>query len=273
MNDKAVATRANTAVTGAKTADVVVAERQRIIDVMQAVMREGVHYGTIPGTPKPTLYKPGSEVLLSTFHIAVHPEIQDISTDREIRYRVLAHGVHMESGIKVGVGVGEASTSEERYQWRRAVCDEEFTEALEENTRIKYKSDYGEIKKIYQVRTNPADLANTVLKMAKKRSQIDLTLTATAASEIFSQDELPPGATAPVDGERPETKPQTARPSRTGTGSTKATGKQIGLIKHRLSDAGVPERSFLEHFELSEFDDLLKDDMDGALKWIKTAAE
>ena len=39
-----------------------------------------------------------------------------------------------------------------------------------------------------QVRTNPADIANTVLKMAKKRAQIDLTLTATAASDCFTQD-------------------------------------------------------------------------------------
>jgi hypothetical protein len=39
-----------------------------------------------------------------------------------------------------------------------------------------------------QIRTEPADVANTVLKMAKKRAQIDLTLTATAASDIFTQD-------------------------------------------------------------------------------------
>jgi hypothetical protein len=31
-------------------------------------------------------------------------------------------------------------------------------------------------------------MANTVLKMAKKRAQIDLTLTATAASDVFTQD-------------------------------------------------------------------------------------
>jgi hypothetical protein len=35
---------------------------------------------------------------------------------------------------------------------------------------------------------NPADVANTILKMAKKRAQIDMTLTATAASDVFEQD-------------------------------------------------------------------------------------
>jgi len=35
---------------------------------------------------------------------------------------------------------------------------------------------------------NPADFYNTALKMAKKRAHIDATLTATAASDIFTQD-------------------------------------------------------------------------------------
>jgi hypothetical protein len=35
---------------------------------------------------------------------------------------------------------------------------------------------------------NPADYYNTVLKMAKKRAHVDAILTATAASDIFTQD-------------------------------------------------------------------------------------
>jgi hypothetical protein len=35
---------------------------------------------------------------------------------------------------------------------------------------------------------DPADQYNTVLKMAKKRAHVDATLTATAASDIFTQD-------------------------------------------------------------------------------------
>jgi hypothetical protein len=35
---------------------------------------------------------------------------------------------------------------------------------------------------------NPADYYNTVLKMAKKRAHVDAVLTATAASDIFTQD-------------------------------------------------------------------------------------
>ena len=45
-----------------------------------------------------------------------------------------------------------------------------------------------------QVRTVPDDLGNTVLKMAKKRAQIDMTLTALGVSDLFNQDieDLPP---------------------------------------------------------------------------------
>jgi hypothetical protein len=39
-----------------------------------------------------------------------------------------------------------------------------------------------------QVRTEPADLANTILKMASKRAKIAMTLNVTAASDAFTQD-------------------------------------------------------------------------------------
>ena len=95
-----------------------------------------------------------------------------------------------------GIGIGEASSDEEKYKWRRAVNDAEFNTTPASRRREKHgrgydgKPDYT----IPQVRTNPADQANTVLKMAKKRSYTDLALTATAASEVFTQDEPPNGA-------------------------------------------------------------------------------
>ena len=49
------------------TAAQVKAQVQLIQQVMESVMLKDVHYGTIPGTPKPTLYKAGSEKILSTF--------------------------------------------------------------------------------------------------------------------------------------------------------------------------------------------------------------
>lgn len=159
--------------------------RQRvnvIQEVMHAVMKRDVHYGVIPGCKKPSLYKPGSEVLLATFQIATKIEVTDLSTEDSIRYQVRVIGVHSPSGMIIGEGIGECSSNEEKYKWRKAY-DDEFAAAPDNRKRIKF----GKYKD-KQVRTEPADVANTILKMAKKRAQIDMTLTATGASDCFEQD-------------------------------------------------------------------------------------
>jgi hypothetical protein len=67
---------------------------------------------------------------------------------------------------------------------------------------VKYSKRDGRTEKKKQVRTNPADVANTILKMAKKRAQVDAVITATAASDIFTQDieDLPPEVVAEIVG-------------------------------------------------------------------------
>lgn len=168
------------------TASEIRANAALIQQVIQAVMKKDVHYGLVPGCgDKPTLLKPGSEKILSTFRIAVDPQVFDLSSQDEARYRVTARGIHQTSGLFLGSGVGEASSNEEKYKWRFAVCEAEWEATPEDRRREKYKRDGTKIK---QIRTNPADVANTILKMAKKRAQIDLTLTVTAASDIFAQD-------------------------------------------------------------------------------------
>lgn len=195
------------------TAQEVGASKALIQRVMQAVMKKDVHYGIIPGTKKPTLYKPGSEAILSTFRIAVMPEIQDLSHNDAIRYRILAKGV-LPDGTVVGCGVGECSTDEEKYKWRGSLCDEEFEDTPEDRRRIKYASKWinrqKQTVKVKQIRTEPADLANTVLKIAKKRAQIDLTLTATGASDTFDQDleDLPEEYVAERVAVRPTVEPE-----------------------------------------------------------------
>lgn len=158
-------------------------------EVMQAVMKNGTHYGKIPGCgDKPTLLKPGAEKLASTFRLAINPEIEDLSTKDVIKYRVRAIITHQVTGAFLGAGVGTCSSAEEKYYWRNSVCDEEYDDTPEDRRRIKYKKSYGKIEKLKQVRTNQADLDNTVLKISKKRSLVDGILTVTGASDIFTQD-------------------------------------------------------------------------------------
>ena len=155
-------------------------------EVMKAVMKPNVHYGVIPGTDKPTLYKAGAELLCMTFRVADEYRIEEIGSADTIRYRVTCIGRHQVTGVELGSGMGECSTSEEKYRWRKAVCAAEFDETPANMRRIKYIK--GGNVKLSQVRTEPADLANTVLKMACKRAKMAMVLNVTAASDCFAQD-------------------------------------------------------------------------------------
>lgn len=255
-----------------RTVEALKSQIQTIQKVMKAVMKKDIHFGVIPGTDlKPSLYKAGSEVLLTTFHISCEPQVDDLSTSDEIRYRVRALGRHQASGIVMGIGVGEASTNEEKYKWRSAVCDEEFSDTIEEHRRVKWKRGSSGIYKAHQVRTNPADLANTVLKMAKKRAQVDMTLTVLGASDLFAQD-LEDGPEVLGDREHhadaTSRKPATEAPRSNGGGRGKATEKQIGLIRKRLDDAGLRETELLKSLNLAELEDLPFGNVDDALLWV-----
>jgi hypothetical protein len=282
---------------------------QRIQEIHRSVMIKDVHYGQIPGTHKDTLYKAGSELLLTTFRIAVDPDIEDLSTDDEIRYRVTLRGIanaemKMDtiSGVLVGAGVGEASTNEEKYKWKGAM-ELEFDHADPERRRIKYGWRWGDQRgekvetTTKQVRTNPADLANTVLKMAKKRAQVDLCLTALAASDVFDQDlddSLPPGAQpeahpkAQTEAPKPlhdagdpgpTEDPGSAWPEHEDPAPTRrsapagnvATSKQIGLIKAKLYEAKQNETALLSHLKCQGMDYIPFDRVDDALAWIARA--
>lgn len=169
---------------GRMSAQQVLQHAMVVQEVMRAVMKPEVHYGSIPGTDKPTLFQPGADKLCMTFRIAPEFDIEDLSTADFVRYRVTCRGVHQLSGVTLGSCVGEASSNEEKYKWRRAVTDEEFDATPAAFRRVKY----GKKWNTKQVRTEPADVANTVLKMAEKRAKIGMVLNVTAASDMFGQD-------------------------------------------------------------------------------------
>lgn len=158
-------------------------------EVMRAVMKPDVHYGKIPGTDKPTLYKAGAEVLCMVFRIAASYEVEDLSTADTVRYRVTCTGTHQITGTVLGTGMGESSSGEEKYKWRKATSPQEFDETPVNMRRTKHvKPRNSAAFSIQQVRTEPADLANTILKMANKRANMAMVLNVTAASDCFAQD-------------------------------------------------------------------------------------
>lgn len=168
-------------------------------DVMQEVMLKDTHYGVIPGTKQPSLYKAGAEKIMSTFRLAADPAVENLSADGEVHYRVKV-SILSAGGQFLGAGIGECSSSEDKYAWRAAVCDDEYDDTPENRRRVKYSKYQGKVEKKKQIRTNPADVANTILKMAKKRGLIDAVLTVTAASDLFTQDieDLPPEVVAEI---------------------------------------------------------------------------
>ena len=166
------------------------ARMHTILGVMANVLEDGKDYGKIPGTDKPTLYKPGAEKLMLTFELAsAKPGLEDLSTADEVRYRIHVP-IEAPDGRVLAVGVGEASSNEEKYRWRRPVCDDEYAETPESLRREKWFKGYQNKPafKGKQIRTSPADVANTILKMAHKRAFIHGTLLATGASSVFNQD-------------------------------------------------------------------------------------
>lgn len=178
---------------------------QLIQTLMHKVMKDEEHYGTIPGTQKPTLLKAGAEKIAFTFRFS-----REITTTREDlgnghrEYQSVVRLTHIPTGTYIGEGVGMCSTMEAKYRYRSQGGFEILDEPIPDDYRQK-KQEYrkrgfgvrqvdgqwvwvkfGQAEKV----ENPdiADTFNTVLKMSVKRAFVDAILSATAASDIFSQD-------------------------------------------------------------------------------------
>lgn len=240
-----------------------------IQDIMHGVMKEKEHYGTIPGTNKPSLYKAGAEKLSLTFRLRPEYEIRRsdlLNGHRE--YEVICTLYHIPTGQSVGQGVGSGTTMEGKYRYRGGE---------KEGTGQPIPKEYWNLKKVKpaeaqaliggpgfsagkidgnweicsigekQEHDNPADFYNTVLKMAKKRAHVDAILTATAASDIFTQDvedmpEVIPGAKK--DDAKPTDKPPLKEPGKkleVKDSGSPATEPQITAIHAILGKLGITD--------------------------------
>jgi hypothetical protein len=166
--------------------------------VMKSVMREGEHYGVIPGTDKPTLLQPGAEKLLLTFRLGTEFAILDAVRDKDfISYTVRCDLFHIPTGSRVAAGIGSCNSRETRYRYRlqdtgRPVPREYWESrdpALLGGAGFKPAKKGGRWTILERVESaSPWDHDNTILKMAAKRAKVAATINATAASDIFTQD-------------------------------------------------------------------------------------
>src|SRR5262245_12234967 len=146
---------------------------QRTITELNAIrafvvreMREGFDFGTA-GTMsgKPTLLLPGAQKTFMYFNVYPRHGLERFEGDGgHVEYVITTRLISRISGVQVGSGLGSASTMETKYRFR--------------------KDDRGE----RYDNPNIHDMRNTVLKIAKKRSQVDAALGLACMSELFTQD-------------------------------------------------------------------------------------
>ena len=193
----------------------------KIQQVMKSVMQEGVHYGKVPGVANTFLFKAGAEKLCMTFRLLPKYKVdKTIQEKGHITYEVTCELYHA-SGAYVGSGLGIASTLEKKYRyryesfptkvevpsawWDAGRDNEKLVKILKNNNAVPKTAaalkkegleiGVGKVGKKWHVVykksiENPdiADVYNTVIKMAKKRSLVDATITALAVSDMFTQD-------------------------------------------------------------------------------------
>lgn len=154
-------------------ADVLLARMQAVEKVVREVMSPGIHYGPVaPGVAGNMLYKAGSEVLAAAFQLALEYEIETDASEDGRRYVATCRVTHQPSGIFLGSGLGECSTSETKYKWRSAHSKE--YDATAPDRRREKVTKKGE--RYFQVREEVDDKTNTALKMACKRAASDAIL-------------------------------------------------------------------------------------------------
>lgn len=176
--------------------NVLIKRRERMVQLMTQAMKNGQHFGKVPGCKQNTLFQPGSQLLSVSFRIGHEPSnIEDLSTEDEKRYRVTDRVFDQATGVTLGFGIGECSSSEEKYAWKRCYIQQEFDATPIDRRKIKYSEYNGKVTETKMIRTNPADVANTILKMARKRANVNGTIEVLAASDVFTQDveDLPEG--------------------------------------------------------------------------------
>lgn len=263
------------------TADQVLQHVRIIDELLKKVMKKGVHYDAIPGCgDKPALLKPGAEKVCLTFRLAQEfdVEVVDLPGGHK-QYMIDCRLKHR--GEQAGQGIGICSTMESKYRYRW------------DNTGVPVPQEYWDDRDpdllggpAYAPRKvggkwwifrkvehdNPADYYNTCAKMARKRAHVDATLSTTAASDIFEQgeDDLPL-----ADGDDPDAqrgKPKTSTPQSKSDGPKLATDKQQKLLSVKLNESGLPEKAFLEHFQVAKLSELPFEQVNAALAFIKDNA-
>ena len=247
--------------TGVADVRELIVRRDLIINAIGGVMKVNHHFGTIPGTDQPPLLPPGAQVISQIFRLGADPDIEDLSGKSGFRFAVRCRIFHIPTGLTLGYGVGEASTNEDKYKWRRAVSEVEYDHNYNldpDTVRIKFYRPKGNWDgQTQQILVNPADQANTVRKMAKKRAYVDGILMVTAAGDLFEQGE----DTFVKDIPPKETKTNDKKASKITEGAKR-------ILNTKMRDKLITQEELFTKLEITSMDELDTHSINVALKWI-----
>jgi hypothetical protein len=206
------------------------AEALRRIQELQAfvkeVMVEGVDFGVIPGTEKPTLLQPGAQKLCEIYGFAFSFEdsktLEDWSAPL-FHYEMRCVLTSRRDGRFIGDGIGSCNSKEKRYAGRWAF-DNEIPPGVDKSTlkrrEGKSKKNGRPYTQFFVANDDIYSIVNTMKKMACKRSLVHAVIGATRSAGIFTQDveDLPREAFGKPDASRswedePEETPKQEGPS------------------------------------------------------------
>ena len=240
---------------GNATPDQLAFQTQTLMEIYRRIMQKDTDYGVIPGTPKPALYQPGAQILRLAAGLEV--EMVHIESERQLTIGFINHSfvcrLKNTDGMVVGSCEGSANSYEDRYRYRW-LSERDLPQGIDKATLMskKRRGNYGEYH-VYRVENdNPANLDNTLVKMAQKRAFVGAVLMATGASRIFTQDVEDTIDVAEVTPEMEAERPQPAqRKARTKQQvqppapekEQAATGKTEGHVAYSEEPSSITRRS------------------------------
>lgn len=185
----------------------VIEVHKEAVKLIEAALEQDRDYGIIPGTERPTLLKPGAERLLASFGIYAESTIaeQEIDHDRSNVYSfkkwVFAKKKPSDDEAEEmkAAGTGRWKKTDSGWSWQTATVEAGTSIGLYRyviKTDLKLRTTgmivgtgIGSCSSLEsKYLRSPRDSENTILKMAKKRSLIDATLSTLGLSDRFTQD-------------------------------------------------------------------------------------
>lgn len=185
-------------------------QRVLLAEYIRVQMKDGSDFGVIPGTPRPTLLKPGAEKLVDLFRCTPKYVIVKMTEDFEkgfFNYIFRVRLTQRDSKAVLAEGFGSANSREGRYRWRNAqakcpTCQKEsLLQSKDKPEFFCWKKRGGcgatfpdkDARITSQVlgkveNDDIATMANTILKMAKKRALVDGAIALARCSDMFTQD-------------------------------------------------------------------------------------